>query len=100
MKNRNVSDPAVQVAPSVAGCIGDPPSRLTREEGQIWREIVDECPPGVLKSYDRLGLAVYCRIEARIRAGNAPEGFEAEAGAWLEEFGMTPAARVRMGIAG
>src|SRR2546425_299599 len=80
-------------APIPKGKIGKPPSSLAPDESAIWKQFTRECPPGVLSSSDRMALENFCRIQARIRSGRPQQGDEAQARIWMQQFGMTPAAR-------
>ena len=53
--------------PKSNGDIGDPPSYFDAAHKAIWREYIDECPPGVLAKADRKLLEVAVRITRKQR---------------------------------
>jgi hypothetical protein len=67
--------------PKPDGPIGRPPSYFDASHRSIWREIVDECPRGVLTRADRKLLELAVRLTSKMRTipGRMPK--------WLEFLG-------------
>ena len=49
------------------GEIGSYPEQFSTDPAEIWDEIVNLCPPGVLGDADRLHLEILCRLVAELR---------------------------------
>jgi hypothetical protein len=87
-------------APKTARPIGAPPKRLTDDEKELWIEVVDEHPPGVLKATDRQALEVLSILFAKFRRREQLTGAElSKILNCLSLLGMTPVDRSRVILA-
>jgi phage terminase small subunit len=96
--------------PIPSGPLGDPPERLTRVQREVWIELSQEIPDGVLSVADRKLLEIYCRFEAFARGGDPDESGAAmppqklKASEYnlmvsiLSRMGMTPADRSKLNV--
>lgn len=81
--------------PKPTGGIGEPPSRLTDDQKKIWFELVGESLPGVLSNADRQILELTVRAVEMIRVVYDPK-VAAQLNQYLQQLGMTPAARSKV----
>lgn len=97
--------------PKPTGPIGDPPAGTDAEVARVWREIVEEAPPGVLTNADRGVLLLMAKLRLHAEVGDP---FIADDGTTFEtvriydtkrltlllrcytELGMTPASRSKV----
>jgi hypothetical protein len=91
--------------PKPKGVIGDAPASFNpdlsvgREMIQIWDEIVQQAPPGVLTFSDRMHVEVLCRLLYKIRHNLAKSGDYARAESLLGKMGMNPSDRSKVNLA-
>ena len=79
--------------------LGEPPAGWDAACRAIWHEVVASAPPRTLRKQDRLLVEVICRLVGEMRDGNSLKAAVAsQLRACLNEFGATPAARIRLGI--
>lgn len=90
--------------PAAEGEVGDPPASLSRAEKNIWRELVEITPKGVLGKSDRLALEGLSRIVAQMRkygiGGKAgiSKGEQSTMLQLMGKLGLTPTDRQRLTI--
>lgn len=53
--------------PKAEGPIGEPPAYFDENHCQIWHELIEECPKGVLHKSDRKHLELATRLTAKMR---------------------------------
>ena len=85
--------------------IGDPPTRLTKSQKAVWRELVKQMVPGVLMSSDRALLSVICILLDQFwRANSGEEVEKLKAGELtqlmrgLSALGLSPVDRTRVSV--
>ena len=76
--------------------IGEPPAHLDATEKQIWAELIQNAPDGVLTSADRVILALACQLEAKARTRTISDAQRNQLIKCLSLFGFTPADRSRI----
>jgi hypothetical protein len=100
---------AYKNAPKPSGpTIGDPPQCFVAIANtfsgeklmEIWHQIVDECPPGVLTRSDRMWLELTCRSIYRIRHGSAKGGDWGRVESFLSKMAMNPSDRPKVQLGG
>ena len=78
--------------------VGDPPVHMSGPQRVIWRELVSESVPGVLRASDRIMVEISCGLLDQYRNG--------EPAAWqmqllvktLASLGFAPTERHRLGV--
>ena len=83
-------------APQPAGPVGDPPNFFDDEQGDVWREILELAPLGVLTSADRLLVETTVYLVRMQRMGLITSVDRGHLRACLGSMGMTPADRTRV----
>lgn len=89
----------VENEPVPTGEIGDPPEHFRHAKKKIWREIVANSPPGVLKNSDRMTVELAAHLMDKLR--NDEEGI-LKASEYtlllnvLAKLGMNPIDRTRI----
>ncbi len=84
------------VGPKSKDGIGEPPAHLDATEKQIWAELVQNAPQGVLTSADRVILALACQLESKARTRTISDAQRNQLIKILSLFGFTPADRSRI----
>ena len=85
--------------PTVTNDIGTAPTSMSKEEKKVWKELVKQAPPGVLKESDRLLFAVLVRLATRFYARQPMLVAECNQMIALgSRFAMTPADRSRVQV--
>jgi hypothetical protein len=87
--------------PPATGPLGDPPEHFTAEQASVWHELAAVCPPGVLTRSDRLIVEIAVVLMLRVRQ-QGPRMRRGELNVLisvLSRMGMSPADRLRVGIA-
>jgi phage terminase small subunit len=84
------------VAPKSKDEIGEPPAHLDPTEKQIWAELIQNAPQGVLTSADRVILALACQLESKARTRTISDAQRNQLIKILSLFGFTPADRSRI----
>lgn len=86
--------------PTPTSPVGNAPDYLDESQAACWRELVGDCPPGVLTRADRTHLAMTAALLSRFR--DDPAAFSvAEHGklsAHLAKLAMSPADRTRVSL--
>jgi phage terminase small subunit len=80
--------------------IGDPPEYLTKAERKVWRELVKQSCPGVLKEPDRLMFAMLVGLATKFQ--NREKMVIAETNQMItlsSKFALNPADRSRVQVA-
>jgi hypothetical protein len=80
------------------GEIGPPPAFLSPTEQEIWNEIAQAAPTGVLTATDRISLEVISRLTAAMRETGETH-HAAELRKWLGQYGFTASARAKISSA-
>jgi phage terminase small subunit len=87
--------------------IGRPPTLLTAQEKEVWKQVVRESPPGVLTVSDRMALTYLCRVWARYlkygeHTGGKSKGVTSKqmqnVMQMFANFGMNPLARSKLHV--
>ena len=84
--------------------IGDPPTRLTKSQKTVWRELVKQTVPGVLMLPDRALLSVVCILLDQFWRANSGECEKLLAGELtqmmrgLSALGLSPVDRTRISV--
>ena len=84
--------------------IGDPPTRLTKSQKAVWRELVKQTVPGVLMLSDRALLSVVCILLDQFWHANSGECEKLMAGELtqlmrgLSALGLSPVDRTRVSV--
>jgi phage terminase small subunit len=86
------------VGPKSKDGIGEPPAHLDATEKQIWAELIQNAPDGVLTSADRVILALACQLEAKARTRTISDAQRNQLIKCLSLFGFTPADRSRITV--
>ena len=86
--------------PQPEGGIGPAPEHLSEGVGQIWDELVDVIPAGVLGNTDRIALERLSHLlfEARTYPDLWSSAKEKDLISYLSRFGMTPSDRAKNSI--
>jgi hypothetical protein len=84
--------------PKPKGPVGDPPKSFDAAMVEIWNEITDQAPPGVLTLSDRLHVEMTCRLTQRIRTNQGTSGDYARLEVALGKMGMNPSDRCRINL--
>jgi hypothetical protein len=87
--------------PVATGPLGDPPAHFTAELVSMWHELASLCPPGVLTASDRFLVEIAAVLMLRVRK-QAHILRRADLNlliSVLSRMGMSPADRLRLGIA-
>jgi hypothetical protein len=91
---------ARKVAPQPEGVLGDPPNYFDEQLGDMWREIANYAPPGVLTSADRFLVEITSKLLHRFRSLHPDDKLSpVELGhlrSCLGSMGLTPADRGRV----
>src|SRR4051812_9883515 len=82
--------------PVASGPIGTPPARFDAELTEIWYEMVDLIPPGVLAKSDRLAVEIACRLTRKVFHDGINGAELSTLNSLLARFGMTPADRSKV----
>jgi phage terminase small subunit len=86
--------------PIVTRAIGAPPDYLTDPERKVWKELVKQAPPGVLKYSDRLLFSVLVSLAAKFQARETMMVMETQQMiAISSKFGLSPADRAKIQVA-
>jgi hypothetical protein len=87
--------------PVPAGPLGDPPKHFTAEQVRVWHELAAVSPPGVLTAGDRwlVEIAAVLMLEVRKNSTHMRKGDLKLLISVLSRMGMSPADRLRIGIA-
>jgi hypothetical protein len=72
---------------------------MTVPQKKIWREIANQCAPGVLLASDRIVLEVICALIEKMRAGRITGIEQQLLLSGLGQLGMTPVTRSRISVA-
>jgi hypothetical protein len=83
-------------APKPEGPIGDPPNYFEEKERDLWGEVVDLVPAGVLTSADRLLVEVTVGLLLKLRERYIKPVEIGHLRACLGSMGLTPADRTRV----
>jgi len=79
--------------------IGNPPTYMSKEEKKVWRDLVKQACPGVLKLSDRLLFAVLVKMATRFHAGEKLLCAETAMLITLSsKFAMNPADRSKVSV--
>lgn len=90
--------------PKPTGPLGKPPSGFDEIELEMWAELEDICPPGVLKNADRWVVEIACKLMAKVREDGiggkrgASVGELSQLNNCLIRLGMTPADRSKIKV--
>jgi phage terminase small subunit len=84
------------VGPKSKDRIGEPPAHLDATEKQIWAELIQNAPQGVLTSADRVILGLACQLEGKARTRTISDAQRNQLIKILSLFGWTPADRSRI----
>ncbi|HLH36011.1 MAG TPA: hypothetical protein VKX41_15165 [Alloacidobacterium sp.] len=91
--------------PKPDGPLGPPPASFLSEYSptakallQIWNELVEQVPPGVLTSADRWHVELACRLMYRVRNDRAKAGDYSRLDVLLGKMGMNPADRSKVNV--
>ena len=85
--------------PIADGAIGEIPRGLPPGVRAAWREIVRDCPAGVLTSADRIAVRSAARLLAAENRGDIAVGERAQLHKILGDLGMTPRGRAYVQVA-
>jgi len=86
--------------PKPKGALGSAPKHFTPELLVIWKELVRQIPPGVLKNSDRIILELTCRLTYQMRYGvEFTSSNAAQLVSCLSRLAMTPSDRSRVNLA-
>jgi len=86
--------------PTENGPLGDPAPHLPPTERELWKEIAGLLVPGVALASDRLAFEGLVRMAAKLRDNTIGVGERTQLFKMFERFGMTPADRSRVSVAG
>lgn len=95
---------AYENEPKPSGPLGPPPPSFDPQSHTggrllaIWNEIVDQAPPGVLSSADRLHVEMTCRIIYRVRYLTPKSGDFNSIREFLGKMAMNPADRPKVQV--
>jgi len=79
--------------------IGNPPSNLSKEEKKVWKLLVRECLPGVLKESDRTYFMLMVRLSTKLYTNQPMKSVEISQLISLGgRFAMTPADRSKVQV--
>lgn len=85
----------------VAAPLGEPPFNPEGNYGarliEIWHEVVQQVPPGVLTGADRMFMETLCRLMWRARYSDKFRDYKTLEG-MLGRIGMTPSGRANMSL--
>jgi phage terminase small subunit len=85
--------------PIVTEPIGSAPKYLTASEKKVWKELVKQIPPGVLKFSDRLIFTVLVGLAAKLQSRQPMMVMEVNQMISISsKFGMTPADRSKLQV--
>lgn len=86
--------------PEIIEPLGGPPANWQEDAKELWCEVVEYAPDGVLTMADRFLVEITARLLAQIRAApDANAAVVTQLRQCLGEMGMTPSARTRLSIA-
>lgn len=84
--------------PKPTGDLGAPPAHFEEQLTQIWNELVEQVPPGVLTSADRFILEITCSLTLKMRNLTISTGETTQLISCLGRLGLTPADRSRVTV--
>lgn len=79
--------------PVPAGDLGPAPKHFDKPLKAIWKELVEQVPPGVLTIADRVILELACRLTLKMRTQEFTSSNAAQLVSCLSRLAMTPADR-------
>lgn len=83
--------------PEAAGPLGAPPEEWSADHKQMWHEIVESAPHGVLTASDHILIETAVRLMAKMRCEHTfTASVASQLRTCLNEMGMTPSARSRL----
>jgi len=74
------------------------PKDFNADQKRAWKDIVSNCPKGVLKASDALAVEIAARMLADMRVGRLDVRLFGQLNALLGKFGMTPADRSKVSV--
>ena len=79
---------------------GEPPLTMDFDQQEIWREIINQCEPGVFGPSDRMALEIVTKLfwEFRFKYDDFTAAKLNRLETFLARFGMTPADRSRVAV--
>lgn len=78
--------------------LGDPPDQLNEAQAARWKDIVADCPEGVLRRADRMAVEMAARLWTKLRDGTAKPAEVGILSSLLGRLGMTPADRSKVSV--
>lgn len=82
--------------PIVTEPLGGPPTKMTKDEKKVWKELAKQVPPGVAKVSDRGPFEILVRLFTKERAGTLKVGHMGSMLSLFSRFGMTPSDRAKV----
>jgi len=84
--------------PIAAGALGEPPKRLTTKLRELWYELIEQVPAGVLTSADRWLVEMTVRMQHLVIQGEATSVDKTLLSTCLGKMGCNPADRSRLSV--